>query len=218
MNVHIHSTAIVENGVGIGEGTSVWDTVHIHGPGTRIGTHCVIGGKTTIGQGARIGDFVQIDAFVHICNAVTIERGAMIGAGTVFSRDVYPRVINPNSELRHNQDVADLPLPAYVREGASIGARAVIGCDLEIGRFSSIGMGTIVTRSVADFHMVAGHPAQIIGYVCRCGQPLQRFEVLPIGSAELTCSSCKRQYSAVNGIVREKVTAKEIQSVIAISG
>ena len=33
----IHPTAMVEDGVGIGDGTSVWDTVHIRGPGTTIG-------------------------------------------------------------------------------------------------------------------------------------------------------------------------------------
>ena len=33
-----------------------------------------------------------------------------------------------------------------VREGAAIGAGEIIGCDLTIGRFAMVGMGSFVTR------------------------------------------------------------------------
>jgi hypothetical protein len=38
-----------------------------------------------------------------------------------------------------------------------------------------IGMGAIVTRTVPDFHLVIGSPAKSVGVVCRCGQPVHRF-------------------------------------------
>ena len=66
-------------------------------------------------------------------------------------------------------------LPTLVREGATIGAGSTIGNDLAIGRFAMVGMGSLVTKSVPDFHLAIGHPATSVGYVCRCGQLLARF-------------------------------------------
>ena len=47
--------------------------------------------------------------------------------------------------------------------GVTIGARAVIGCDIEIGRYALVGMGAVVTRAVADHHLVIGNPARTAG-------------------------------------------------------
>ena len=39
-----------------------------------------------------------------------------------------------------------------------------------------VGMGSVVTRSVPDFHLVVGNPARSIGCVCRCGEPLMKWD------------------------------------------
>ena len=56
-----------------------------------------------------------------------------------------------------------------VREGASVGARAVILAGVEIGRWALIAAGAVVTRDVPDFALVAGVPARRIGWVGRAG-------------------------------------------------
>jgi UDP-2-acetamido-3-amino-2,3-dideoxy-glucuronate N-acetyltransferase len=89
-----------------------------------------------------------------------------------------------------------------VCEGATVGARATIGSDLRIGRFAMVGMGAVVTRSIPDFHLVIGHPARPVGYVCRCGHPFHRFAGPPPSLAETACS-CGRRYTADNGHVSE---------------
>ena len=63
-----------------------------------------------------------------------------------------------------------------MREGATIGAGCTIGNDLSIGRFAMIGMGALVTKSVPDFALAIGHPARVVGVVCRCGHLLTRFD------------------------------------------
>ena len=158
-DVFIHPTAMIEDGVVIGDGTSVWDNVHVRGP-SRIGADCIVGEKTYIAYGVTIGDRVKINAFVYICNAVTIEDGVMISAGTIFTNDLFPRATT--SDLRQLRTSApdEHTLPTWVRAGATIGAGCVIGCDLEIGRFAMVGMGSVVTRSVPAFHLVVGHPAR----------------------------------------------------------
>ncbi len=90
MTGHIHPTALIEDGVKIGHGTSIWDNVHIRHD-ARIGEQCIIGEKTYIAYGVHLGNRVKINAFVYICHGVTIEDGAMISAGTIFTNDKFPR-------------------------------------------------------------------------------------------------------------------------------
>jgi acetyltransferase-like isoleucine patch superfamily enzyme len=199
----IHPTAIIEPGVEIGEETAVWDHVHIRGP-ARIGTRCIIGEKTYIAYGVEIGDLVKINAFVYICTAVTIENGVMISAGTTFTNDRFPRATTPDLKDLLDSGPDENTLSTRVHEGATIGASAVIGCDLEIGRFAMVGMGSVVTRSVPDFHLVAGSPARSIGIVCRCGVPLLRF---PPGAvpdrSDCRCSKCGRRFLVRDSEVTE---------------
>ena len=93
--MRLHSTAMVEDSVAIGENTAVWNHVHIRGP-ARIGRDCIIGEKTYIAYDVAIGDRVKINAFVYICAGVTIENGVMVSAGTVFTNDLYPRTTDPD--------------------------------------------------------------------------------------------------------------------------
>jgi acetyltransferase-like isoleucine patch superfamily enzyme len=202
MAVRVHPTAIVEQGVEIGEGTSVWDNVHLRGP-SRIGAGCIIGEKTYVAYGVEIADLVKINAFVYICNAVTIEKGVMISAGTTFTNDLYPRATNPELTALRGSEPDEETFPTFVREGATIGARATIGCDLEIGRFAMVGMGAVVTRSVPDFHLVVGQPARSIAYLCRCGKPWHKFTGAPPDVPRTRCHHCDRAYSAEGGKVRE---------------
>ncbi|HUP80740.1 MAG TPA: hypothetical protein VM260_19475 [Pirellula sp.] len=95
MSVRVHPTAQVEDGCKIGDGTSIWDNVHIRF-GTQVGEQCVIGGKTYIAYNVRIGNRCKINSSVYICNGVTIEDGVMISAGTIFTNDRFPRATTPD--------------------------------------------------------------------------------------------------------------------------
>src|SRR5438093_7547197 len=177
MTIRIHPTAIIEEAVTLGPGTSVWDNVHIR-RGTQLGEECLVGGKTTIAYDVQIGNRVKINSAAYICNGVAIEDGVMISAGVIFTNDTFPRATtNDLSQLRPSTP-DEHTLPTLVREGATIGAGAIIGCDLTIGRFAMVGMGAVVTRSVPDFHLVIGNPARSIGCVCRCGEPLIKWDEL----------------------------------------
>ncbi|MEM7353805.1 MAG: DapH/DapD/GlmU-related protein [Acidobacteriota bacterium] len=204
MSVRIHPTALIEDGVAIGDGTSVWDSVHIRGPATRIGGDAIIGEKTYIAYGVEIGDRVKINAFVYVCTGVTIEDGVMIAAGTIFTNDRFPRAATPDLAALRPSEPDEATLTTRVRHGATIGARSVIGADLEIGRFAMVGMGSVVTRSVSDFHLVVGNPARSVGAVCRCGEPVARWSAgEPPVRQDAACAGCKRPYEVRNGAVLE---------------
>jgi len=205
MSFYIHPTAIIEQGVEIGPGTSVWDNVHIR-HSTRIGEQCIVGEKSYIAYNVRIGHRVKINAFVYICTAVTIEDGVMISAGTIFTNDRFPRATTPDLRHLRPSEPDEHTLPTLVREGATIGAGSTVGNDLVIGRFAMVGMGSLVTKSVSDFHLAIGHPARSVGCVCRCGQRLKRFPEQGLGELNIvTCAACGLGYTVKNTVVTEMV-------------
>jgi acetyltransferase-like isoleucine patch superfamily enzyme len=194
MAVRIHPTAIIEDNVVLGEGTSVWDNVHIRRD-TRLGAQCLVGGKATIAYGVTIGHRVKINSNAYICTAVTIEDGVMISAGVIFTNDRFPRAATNDLAEPRSSAPDEHTRPTFVRAGATIGAGAIIGCDLEIGRFAMVGMGAVVTRSVRDFHLVVGNPARSIGCVCRCGEPLAKWgDLSPANEHRLACRVCGLKY------------------------
>jgi acetyltransferase-like isoleucine patch superfamily enzyme len=203
MSMFIHETAIIEAGVRIGDGTSVWDSVHVRRDAC-IGEQCIIGEKTYIAYEVRIGDRVKINASVYICAFVTIEDGVMIAAGAIFTNDRFPRATTPDLQRLRPSAPDEHTRPTLVRAGATIGAGCTVGCDLTVGRFAMVGMGSVVTRSVPDFHLVFGVPARSVGCVCRCGEPFVRFapgEAPDV--AEAACAACGLRYAISGGEVWE---------------
>lgn len=205
MSASVHPTAIIEDGVVLGDGTSVWDNVHIR-HSTTIGRDCIIGEKTHIAYGVRIGDLVKINAMVYICTAVTIENGVMISAGTIFTNDRFPRAATPDLRELRSSGPDEHTLSTLVREGATIGAGSIIGCDLSIGRFAMVGMGAVVTRTVPDFHLVVGNPTHSVGVVCRCGAIVHRFggDGQAGATLDIACDACGLPYRIEDGRVSER--------------
>ena len=199
----VHPTALIEEGVEVGARCAVWDNVHIR-HGAALGEECIVGEKSYIAYGVRIGHRVKINAMVYVCAAVTIEDGVMVSAGTIFTNDRFPRATTPDLKHLRPSEPDEHTLPTLVREGATIGAGCTIGNDLVIGRFAMVGMGSVVTRSIPDFHLALGHPARPAGCVCRCGPLLLRFHARDAARFQrVVCRDCGRIYAARRGEVRE---------------
>ncbi len=195
MGAQVHPTALVEADVQLGADCRIWDHVHIR-RGARIGAQTIVGEKTYIAYGVHIGARVMINAFVYLCHGVTLEDGVMVSAGTVFTNDRFPRATSPDlRRLRGSEPTAET-LATRVRAGCTIGARCTIGPGLTLGRFAMIGMGSVVTRDVPDFCLALGNPARVVGFVCRCGQPLGRLADFPLGHVHhARCPRCGRRYT-----------------------
>ena len=191
----IHDTALVEDNVTIGAGSSVWDNVHIRG-GAKIGNECIVGEKSYIAYDVEIGNLVKINAAVYICAQVKIEDGCMISAHTVFTNDLLPRSCDPDLTELQTSDPTEETLWTTVERGSTIGANATIGPGLTLGEFSMIGMGSVVTHSVPAHGLVVGNPARLVGLVCRCGQPVVKFGAGdPPPAGEFRCRACERVVS-----------------------
>lgn len=184
----IHPTALIEDGVQLGPGTSVWDGVHLR-RGARIGRDCIVGEKTYVAYDVRIGDRCKLNACVYVCAGVTIEEGVMVAAHTVFTNDLHPRATDPELQALQTSAPTAATLATFVRRGATIGANCTIGPGLELGAFCMVGMGSVVTADVPPHALVLGNPARLHGAVCRCGEVVARAVggVVPAGAHACRC-------------------------------
>ena len=159
----VHETAVVESGVSLGAGTRVWHHCHLR-EGATIGVGCSLGKNVFVDAGVTIGDGVKIQNNVSIYRGVRLEDEVFVGPSAVFTNDRFPRAAAPDWEV----------VETWVRRGASIGANATLVCGIELGEWSTVAAGAVVTRSVAAHELVAGNPARRLGWVCRCGRVLAR--------------------------------------------
>ena len=160
------------NNVRLGADVKIFSFVNAYG--CSIDDNSKVGAFVEIQKNVLIGKNCKISSHTFICEGVSIEDNCFIGHGVMFTNDKYPRAATPDLTALLPSDPTEDTLETIVRAGATIGARAVIGPGLVLGRFSMVGMGAVVTRSVADFHLVAGQPARTLAAVGRAGLPLVR--------------------------------------------
>ena len=169
-DVQIHPSALVECD-DIGAGTRIWAFAHIL-EGAHIGERCNIGDHCFIESGVKIGDNVTIKNGNKIWEGVTLDNGVFVGPSVSFTNDLYPRSPRlPQVQARYN--TKQWLVTTHIKEGASLGAGAVIIAGTMIGEFSMVGAGAVVTKNVLPYALVFGNPARIRGWMCQCGQPLK---------------------------------------------
>jgi acetyltransferase-like isoleucine patch superfamily enzyme len=176
----VHPTALVEPDVRIGDGTAIWDHVHLR-RGARIGAQCIVGEKTYVAYDVVIGDLCKINGHVSICAGVTIGRGVLIAAHVVFTNEKLPRAADPELARLLPSEPTARTLRTRVEDGASVGANATIGPGLTLGKFCVVGMGSVVTGDVPPHALVAGNPARLLGLVARDGTCVWRGDRLVEG-------------------------------------
>jgi UDP-2-acetamido-3-amino-2,3-dideoxy-glucuronate N-acetyltransferase len=182
-----HATALVES-ADIGEATRIWAFAHVL-QGARIGAHCNIGDHCFIESGVVIGDRVTIKNGCMLWEGVSIDDGAFVGPGVVFTNDRYPRSPRLAQAAARYAHKENWLVSTRVREGASLGAGAVIAPGVTVGRYAMIAAGAVVTKDVADHTLVRGNPARPAGHVCICGQTLTVIEGL-----DFRCPICNAKF------------------------
>jgi UDP-2-acetamido-3-amino-2,3-dideoxy-glucuronate N-acetyltransferase len=176
----VHESSYIDQPCQIGKGTKIWHFSHIM-PNSQIGENCNIGQNVVISPGVVLGNGVKVQNNVSIYTGVICEDDVFLGPSMVFTN-----VINPRSFIERKDEFKT----TLIKKGATIGANATIICGHSIGRYALIGAGAVVSKDVPDYALLAGNPAQIIGYVCQCGHRLRFNEA---GQAQ--CPSCATRYT-----------------------
>ena len=170
MSAFIAPFADVSPDARIGDGCKIWHGAQVR-EGANLGSGCIIGRGAYIDAGITVGANSKIQNYALVYAPALLEEGVFVGPAAVLTNDMFPRSINPDGSLKSGSDWEALGVT--VRRGAAVGARAVVLPGIEIGEWSMIGAGAVVTRDVPAFALVVGSPARRFGWVGRSGRVLE---------------------------------------------
>jgi len=131
--------------------------------GCAIGSGTKIGSFVEIQKNVVVGARCKISSHTFICEGVTIDDEVFVGHGVMFTNDLYPRAVNESGALQTEADWTIVK--TRVKSKASIGSNATVLAGVTIGEHALVGAGAVVTTDVADYAIVAGVPARVIGDV-----------------------------------------------------
>ena len=153
----------VANSVSLGKDIKIFQPELVNLYGCAIGDETKIGAFVEIQKNATIGIRCKISSHTFVCEGVTIEDEVFVGHGVMFINDRFPRATNTDGSL---QTEADWSVEnTTIRRTAAIGSNATIVAGVTIGIGALVGAGAVVTKDVADYAIVAGVPARVIGDV-----------------------------------------------------
>ncbi len=147
----------------IGKNTEIWQYVVIL-KDAKIGSNCNINAHVFIENDVIIGDNVTIKSGVQVWDGLRIENNAFIGPNVTFTNDLVPR-----SKMRPKEFEK-----TTIELGASIGANSTILAGNKIGRYAMIGAGSLITKSVGNYELWVGSPAEHVGFITEEGLILDK--------------------------------------------
>lgn len=186
-----HTSAIVDDGAQIGDGSRVWHFVHVCG-GAKIGKGVSLGQNVFVGNKVTIGDHCKVQNNVSVYDNVHLEEGVFCGPSMVFTN-----VYNPRSLIERKEEYRD----TLVKKGATLGANCTVVCGVTIGEYAFVGAGAVVNKNVPAYALIVGVPARQKGWMSEYGEQLD----LPLqGHAEVICPHTGAKYT-LNGTQLTKI-------------
>ncbi|WP_416826483.1 acetyltransferase [Ectobacillus polymachus] len=134
--------------------------------------------KTTIEKAIQLNNTIKFATLIHptavIGDGTYIGAGSIICAGNVITTNIKINnhvIINISSTIGHDSIIEDYAtiLPGanisgnvILHEGVDIGTGAAIIPKVEIGGYTVVGAGTVVTKSLPEHCTAVGVPAKVI--------------------------------------------------------
>ena len=165
----ISQTAIVSEFAIVDESATIWHFSHIREE-SRLGKNVIVGEFVYIDKGVSIGDDCKIQNGAKIYSPAILDSGVFIGPNVVLTNDKYPRSINQDGGQKNGDDWVSVGVE--IGQGASVGAQSTCVAPVRIGNWSMIAAGSVVTKDVPDFALVAGVPARFVHWVGKSGHKL----------------------------------------------
>ena len=148
----IENTAIIQMDVKIGAHCYIGHFTFIR-PRVIIGDHTEIRAHVVVAADAKIGSYTNINQFTNICRDTIIEDYVFIGPGVIMTN---------TKKIAFRRDYDDISQAPWIRYGAMIGGGTTICPGVTIGENSSIGAGSVVTKSTEPGYLYFGNPAKKI--------------------------------------------------------
>ena len=202
MTVRIVDSADVDERATVGDGSSIWHLAQVREHAV-LGRNCVVGRGAYVGTGVSVGDNCKIQNYALVYEPAILEDGVFVGPAVVLTNDTFPRSINPDGTLKSGTDWQAVGVT--LRHGCSVGARAVCVAPVTVGRWATVAAGSVVTRDVPDFALVAGVPARRLKWVGRAGVPLDHR-----GSGRWRCPETGEEFVEADGLLTEAGTVASL--------
>jgi acetyltransferase-like isoleucine patch superfamily enzyme len=145
--------------VKIGDNSKIWSNCNIYGSEkfpVIIGNNVNIGSFTEIKPNTIIGNCCRIQYGCFIPEGVIIEDSVFIGPRVTFTNDKFPDIVKTHRGTWKS-------LETLVKSYSSIGAGVVILPGITIYQAAQIGAGSVITKNVDPYAIVAGNPAKKVG-------------------------------------------------------
>lgn len=139
----------------------------------QLGDGCTIGRYTTIAMASRNQSdipklIIGSNTYIGEYNNIRIAGGEiLIGRNCLISQHIT--IVTSNHQMAKSQLICEQPWTnknnfIHIGDDVWIGANSVLLPGITIGRGAVIAAGSVVTRDVLDYAIVAGNPARILKY------------------------------------------------------
>jgi acetyltransferase-like isoleucine patch superfamily enzyme len=144
--------------VQLGENVRLAKFINLYG--CSIGENTKVGAFVEIQKNAHIGKNCKISSHTFVCEGVVVEDNVFIGHNVTFINDLYPRATTSGGALQTEADWA--VGMTLIKTGASIGSSSTLLCGVTVGEHAIVGAGSVVTKDVPAYCIVAGNPARVL--------------------------------------------------------
>ncbi|WP_336023514.1 acyltransferase [Halobellus salinisoli] len=133
-----------------GRDCRVWRFVNCYG--ATFGDEVMIGSFVEVQSDVVVGDRTRIQSHAFVPSLTELGDDVFFSHGAAIVNDVYP----PSGDSGKWEETA-------VGDGAVIGTNATL-LPVEVGENALVGAGAVVTEDVPPNAIVAGNPAEVVGY------------------------------------------------------
>ncbi|MGK7295283.1 MAG: acyltransferase [Candidatus Wenzhouxiangella sp. M2_3B_020] len=133
-----------------GRDCTIWRFVNAYG--CVLGDDVMVGSNVEIQRDAKVGDRSRIQSHAFVCSLVDIGPDCFVSHGAKFINDRHP----PAGD-------SDKWEATEVGPNVAIGTNATV-LPVSIGPNAMVGAGAVVTEDVPADAIVAGNPAEIVGW------------------------------------------------------
>ncbi|MFZ1988471.1 MAG: sugar O-acetyltransferase [Alphaproteobacteria bacterium] len=121
------------------------------------------------GENIHIGKdcFVNANCVLLDCNKITIGDNVLIGPAVQLYTATHPiaaseRIVRDDPSLPEGSRYVTRALPIAIEDDVWIGGGAIVMPGIQIGARTTIGAGSVVTRSIPADTFAAGNPCRVV--------------------------------------------------------